>query len=476
MKLKSTYQLIDLNDLIKDDLKEIKAILNQNGIVKFDKNDINSILKLIKNLNPHNLKDYNLSYIIKRMDKELDVVKIDKNTIINIEMKKKIKDTQQCIDNYKIFSKFYPNHQIYIYCYTAESNTIHILDPNQNLLKLSNFTELNSKLDLIPKGDLLEINFEVQPVYKDSPFFLNDNYFLSNSQKTTKRNIKKSQAKTIVVKGRAGVGKSLLALDLYKEYLSQKNTVYLCPFKKDDIIDIKLRDKYLIQTVRDFRTTKMMFDCIIVDEAQRLSALDIEELEKRCQQLILFGDLFQNIDGENALKKYIDIKKDIDIFNMHQIIRTDDTFETFAREILNMPKTSKKSDFDPTKIKIKYPKEVTSTEIKTHVYLTQVVKGDSKCDINCPNKYCEYYCEHCPKFLTTYDVISLEYPKTLLYLCQSYYLKDNEIYGNESVFRGDLKGNLYSLITRTVDELIVVVDNEDLYNYLQTKIKALNPK
>lgn len=476
MKPKKEYQLVNLTDLKNKELNQIKNILNQKGITKFDKNDINSILKLIENLNPDNLKDYNLSYVIKRMDKELDIVKINKNTIINIEMKKKIKDVQQCIDNYKIFSTFYPKHQLYIFCYTADNNTIHILDQKQNILKLSNFQELNSKLALIPKGDLLEINFEVEPVYKDATHFLNDNYFLSNSQKTTKERIKKSLAKAIIIQGRAGVGKSLLALDLYKEYVSKKRTVYLCPFKKDDIIDIKLRDKYLIQTVRDFRTTKKKYTCIIVDEAQRLSSNDIKELEKRCEQLILFGDLSQNIDGENDLEEYLKSQKDRDIFNMHQIIRTDDTFETFARDILNMPQTLKKNDFDPKKIKIKFPQEVTPEEIKSHVYLTPVVKSDSKCNLNCPHKYCDYYSEHCPMFFTTYDVISLEYSKTILYLCQSYSLKDNTIYGNENVFRGDLKGNLYSLITRTVDELIVVVDKKDLYNYLNSKIKAHETK
>lgn len=55
------------------------------------------------------------------------------------------------------------------------------------------------------------------------------------------------------------------------------------------------------------------------------------------EKIILIGDLNQNIDYESAFEEMYNDKVNNDVYNMKQLIRTDDTFDIYARKILNLP-------------------------------------------------------------------------------------------------------------------------------------------
>ena len=80
------YKLINLNNLRGYSENDIKKYLRYNGVRKFDECDIASLKIILEKLETTCLSDFNVSYIVDRLDKEFDLVKLDESRIINIEL------------------------------------------------------------------------------------------------------------------------------------------------------------------------------------------------------------------------------------------------------------------------------------------------------------------------------------------------------------------------------------------------------
>ena len=77
----------------------------------------------------------------------------------------------------------------------------------------------------------------------------------------------------------------------------------------------------------------------------------------------------------------------------------------------------------------------------------------------------------CSSVKTTYDVIGQEYSKVAMHFCDRYFLNfEGKISCSPGVCYGYLENQIYTIITRTIDELIIIVEGITLYNYLN-KIK-----
>ena len=83
--MKFEYRLVNLNNIIDKEVSEVQKFLRFYGVKKFDENDIISMQKIANEISEKNRADFNVSYIIPRLDKEFDLVKIGTNKIINIE-------------------------------------------------------------------------------------------------------------------------------------------------------------------------------------------------------------------------------------------------------------------------------------------------------------------------------------------------------------------------------------------------------
>lgn len=134
-----------------------------------------------------------------------------------------------------------------------------------------------------------------------------------NYQKMTKEKIQTSTKKVNIITVRAGTGKTLLALEIYSDYyFSSKQVIYLAPFKLNDIV--------------------------IIDEAQRIHASHFNKImEKTKEKIFLFGDIYQSIDSENYFEKLSKDKINNNVYNIIQVIRTDDTFDIFSKKVLGYP-------------------------------------------------------------------------------------------------------------------------------------------
>ncbi len=465
------YKLIDLKYLENKSADEILSFLRFNGIVRFDRSDIKSLKKLMSNIN--NKADLNISYVIDRIDKEFDIVKIGNNTIVNIEMKLSHKDLSQCKKNYKIFEKYYKDYEINIYCYEEKSDSIYLYDCNNNLMKKTTFNQLNNNLDVIERGKLLNINVDINSIYLKPDFFIKGSYNLSKGQLMTKTNINNCNERVIALNGRAGTGKSLLALDLYSDYyFSSNDAIFLAPFKKNDIIHKDLRNHFPIKTIREFKSEKKKYSVCIVDEAQRMTLDDFKSINDLIRdKIILFGDPNQSIDNERFFKEMIG-NKHVKTFNINQIIRSDDSFDVFATKALKKDtKEIRNKKVSPEKIEILMLDDSALEGLNEYVFL-EPAKGYKwvSCIDKCENKFCCGISNKCLQKLTPYDTISRDYNNVCMLFCDAYEVVDGKIESCKKVCYGNLDDQLYSLMTRTVEKLRIITTDICVYNYL-CKIK-----
>ena len=476
------YKLIDLNTILNHNENDIKQFLRFNGIKKFDESDIKSMLKITNYIDRDNRNGFNVSYNISRLEKEFDLVKIGNNIIVDIELKLTKKDIEQCKNNYKIFKQHYNEYDINVLCYECESNNIYYYNPEAKKLELYNYERLNNILSKIINFKMLDIDININSIYMEPSFFLEKKYELSNSQNITKGKIlnglENDNKKILLISGRAGTGKTLLALDLLEELSSSNIDVeYLTPFKLNNIVDASLIKKYNMKTVKSFLSNSLTSDYVIIDEAQRLKYSDIEKLENLInKRIILFGDINQNIDSESCFEQLYMDRSNNEIYNMNQIIRTDDTFDLFAKRILGISTNGiKKKVFDRTKIEIEMLSQESLNNLGEYVFLEPAKSlYFDDCRTECINRNCGLIGSKCIRTSVPYNVIGKEFDKVVIFFCDGFTIKDDIIYSTKKVCYGNLRKQIYSIITRCTQSLKIITHDITIYNFLSQKLEDLS--
>ena len=464
------YNLIDLNVIMNKDITEIKDYFRFNGINKFDKNDIETLLVLSTKIN--NKQGFNVSYNIERLDKEFDLIKYGNDILVNIELKLTNRDIEQCENNYKILKKYYSKEKIYVFCYEEKKDVLLKYNDGAKMFDDSSFEELNSIIDKIITPRIININLNISSVYINPDFYLNNNYDLSNGQQITKNKTINSSEKTILISGRAGTGKTLLALDLYSYYIdNKKKVIYLTPFKVNNLVSSELKQRVKMRTVKSFLDSirKENYDIAIIDEAQRLKEEDIRKLQIRInEKIIMLGDINQTVDYEQGFKKLYESNIE-GKFNIYQVIRTDDTFDYFARKVLKKPtNVIKNKKIDINKIKIYMKDDINIPNLSKYTYIEPAQsRYFASCFDKCEKHSCKMIYDICSVSKTTYDVISQEYNKVVIHFCDRYYINSEEkISCSPGVCYGYLENQLYTIMTRTVEELVIIVEDITIYNFL----------
>ncbi|MDD4282551.1 MAG: AAA family ATPase [Bacilli bacterium] len=477
--MKKTFdndKLIDLNYIVGKNNDSVKKFLYYNG-VSFNDDDICVLSDLIVKINENNRYGLNVSYTVNRINKEFDLVKIGNNSLVNIELKKchTSENIKQLKQNCNIFSEYYTGYDINLFCYELEDSKLYYYEKSSDELIESNYIFMNEKLSLITEPQLLNINVNVVSVYLKPKLFLEGKYILSNSQEKAKEQIIASSDKFLMVLGRAGTGKTLLALDLYKYYTENGlSAIVITPFMSEKIIPVELRKVINFKKAKDFNRENETYDIVIVDEAQRLGTSDINSINKNSNTKVIFlGDTNQCIDGETSLERFLE-ENMIRIINMNQIIRTDNTFDMFARKVLNIPARGFKKNFiDVNRIEIiMYDK----TKIDDYIDYQFIEPSKSPNYENCIKKCRHKECENIGSKVSPtipHFAISKEYPKVLMFLCDGYKIDNGKIIQTKKVCYGYLRDHIYSIITRATEKLVIMTTDIEVYNFLNDKKKAL---
>ena len=91
----------------------------------------------------------------------------------------------------------------------------------------------------------------------------------------------------------------------------------------------------------------------------------------------------------------------------------------------------------------------------------------SNCFDRCENHTCKMTYDFCNVVKATYDVIGQEYNKVAMHFFNRYFLNpEGKISCSPGVCYGYLENQIYTIMTRTIEELVIIVEDITLYNYL----------
>ncbi|HHX69823.1 MAG: DNA/RNA helicase domain-containing protein [Miniphocaeibacter sp.] len=267
------------------------------------------------------LEGFHISYTIPQIAKEFDLLRIEKNRVVNIELKTKA--TKERIYKQFLQNEYYLSFltkDSYLFSYVKKTNKLYKLE-NKELIE-TDLAELRNILK-INLDDILfkDINIFFNPSnYLVSPFnstdkFLEGNYFLTNHQDYIKkiilRDILIKKYTYSYIEGSSGTGKSLLVYDIVKS-LRKINKLY-CIIHTGQLNNghIKLIEKnWNIRKITDLeQVLNFKYDVLIIDESQRLEKEEVDKIieysERNKVNCIFSMDPKQTMEKTNTSEKNI---------------------------------------------------------------------------------------------------------------------------------------------------------------------------
>ena len=345
----------------QDDLAALESLINE-----FDKHYSDQYILTTKLLS-----ECYFNFSIPRISKEFDCLWIGDKTIVNIELKSqnvgedKIK--KQLVQN-KYYLR-YLKKTLSLYTYDSSTGRFYWLDNDGNLIDVKFevvVSALNNIHDEKQFGDDIEILFPPEN-YLVSPFnstkeFMNGNYFLTDQQQKTKKQIIQvlnddSKGCFCGLWGGPGSGKSLLLYDIAKTLMeSGKNVLMGHAGALNAGHNMLISNGWNIKITKDFCPSDFMTgtpdlvdaDIYMVDEAQRCNNYEsiINRIANKKRKCLLSFDGEQIMSNREQIRNNdYKIKKLVgdNLFKLTSNIRTNDAVYEFVRALFDLHHSVNKS-------------------------------------------------------------------------------------------------------------------------------------
>ena len=314
---------------------------------------------------------YFIGYLIPQIGKEFDLLRMDDETLINIELKKE--STSEKIYKQLIKNKYYLsflNKKMFLFTYVANEEKLYKIDDNGHLLEVD-ITELIVLLTAQNIKKIKDIDsYFVPSNYLVSPFntteqFIKEKYFLTVRQDDIKNTILKELQSTnyslLSIKGSAGTGKTLLTYDIAKTVIKQKDVLIIhCGYLNNG--HIILSDDYnwnIIPAKEIFSQDYSKYYLIIIDEAQRIYVNQlhhiIEQIKKYSNNCIFSYDGQQTLrqkEINNNIEAQIEQEITSKPFALTNKIRTNKEVAAFIKCLFNKKRIIEK--FKYSNIELSY--------------------------------------------------------------------------------------------------------------------------
>lgn len=446
-------------------------------------NDLEVLVNCLKPLTKKtNIFDkYFIGYKIPQISKEFDLLRIDDESVVNIELKRKCvpeKIKKQLLRNRYYLS--FLKREIHLFTFVAEEKKLYSIDDDKNLIEL-NIKHLLAKLTSQDVKKIRDIDSYFNPSnYLVSPFnstieFIKEKYFLTDHQEKIKKLVLDQfgipSYSIISIKGKAGTGKTLLTYDIAKEALLDKDVLIIhCGYLNNG--HIILRDNYgwhIIPAKALFREDLSQYYLIIIDEAQRIYPNQlkhiINEVKKNSnicifsydeQQTLRRGEISNNI-GE-SIEKEVTLKP----FELTSKIRTNKEVASFIQCLFDKSKPLEKIEhpnielnyFDNYEEAKDYLKQIKSENWKIINYTPSTVH-------TLPYEIHKIEDE----FDNAHTVIGQEYDNVVAVIDEYFYYKIDKLstkkYKNRPYYHPTKM--LFQIVSRTRIKLnVVVINNQEI--------------
>lgn len=439
------------------------------------------------------LKDYDgffVSYSIKQIGKEFDLLRFGDELILNIELKSELKIANK-IDKLKqqmeinhYYLKFLGKPTVIIsyvendgfFVYDSDTNAVSNI-AEDDVAKIIKEHKPNPAID--PDKEFVPSNYLISP-FNSTDQFINGEYFLTTAQQNIKKEIKEKLDSEgfmyFCIAANAGTGKTLLLYDIAKEFLHNGSNVVLIHSGKLNDGHQKLHETYgwkiySIAAVKQDSISTILSPCdiLLIDESQRIHKLQMELIIACSQQkqipIIFSYDPKQYLrTGEDRdVQVYLETTHpDIPVCakKLTTKIRTNKELASFITNLFDIGKS--KDHLDYSCVTIEYI--ANENQLKKYIaylhnergwqplkYTTSIYNQDpfdSLADISDKNAH---------------DVIGQEFSKVVFVMDRNFKYDGNRLMASKSAYYSP-KGMLYQIMTRVVDELkIIVFNNPDLY-------------
>ena len=328
--------------------------------------DLQSLVDVITSLTKQTniINHFYVGFKINQISKEFDLLRIGKNSIINIELKRestKGKITKQLIQN-QYYLKFL-DVTIYNFTYVASTKKLYMLIDSTYITEV-NFDILIEKLmeqqlkEIDNIHDLFDpINYLVS-LFDSPEAFLKDEYFLTMQQSTFKKEIldirPTENPAFIMIEGGAGTGKTLLTYDIAKEYMRNGKNVLIFQCGKLHKGLEKLRNDHywelepighFIKKQHEEAYDFSQYDVIIFDEAQRLEKSQLEKFlksTKKAKLQCIFSLDRQHwlVSSDNNIAEFIEQQVNPKKYELKTIIRYNKEMHAFINNLFDLSKRS----------------------------------------------------------------------------------------------------------------------------------------
>ncbi|QZK90683.1 DUF2075 domain-containing protein [Flavobacterium sp. CHNK8] len=447
--------------------------------------DLQSLVDILitKTKNVALFDKYFSGYSIPQISKEFDLLRIDDETVVNIELKRT--STEDIILTQLIQNKYYLdflNKELHSFTFVADTGKLYTLDDQNQLVEVS-FKKLIEVLSSQNVQKINNIDSYFDPSnYLVSPFnstkqFIKNKYFLTAHQEEIKKNTLKQFAlpttSIISIIGNAGTGKTLLTYDIAKEVSDTKETLVIhCGYLNEG--HIALRDNYgwtIIPALNIVHTDLSKYYLIVVDEAQRIYPEQLDHLIKEVKKYstnILFS-----YDGQQTLRKGEEnnnvaqtIEKEVTIpkFELTDKIRTNKEVATFINCLFSKRRNLKKLNYE--NIELYYFNN--NTEAK--LFLGQLQNEDWKIINYTPDRtktlpYERHNLEGVDA--NAHKVIGQEFNNVVAVIGEHFYYKGDYLSTKnykENPYYHPTK-MLFQIVSRTRIKLaLIIINNEEVLN------------
>jgi len=424
-----------------------------------------------------------IGFKIPQIGKEFDLLRIDNETIVNIELKKR--STSEKIKKQLLRNKYYLSFlkkDIYGFTYISEEQKLYGLDYENNIIEF-NIKQLIAVLVSQNVKPIKDINSYFNPSnYLVSPFnstveFIKGKYFLTNHQELIKKQILSQlpipNYSIFAIKGKAGTGKTLLTYDIAKE-VSQQNEILIihCGYLNQG--HIILKDNYLWNIIPAKELMQQDFSkyyLIIIDEAQRIYKNQltyvIKEMKKLSKKCIFSYDGQQTLKkGEinNNIEELIENEVTVNPFELKSKIRTNKEVASFIYGLFNKNRPVEKNSFSNIKLNFFDNYE------EAKLFIMQLKTEDWKVINYTPSTVDTLpYEQHriVEEDDNAHTVIGQEYDNVVAVIDEYFYYKGNKLsthkYRNRPYYHPTKM--LFQIVSRTRIGLnIVIIKNKEILN------------
>ncbi|WP_315051656.1 DNA/RNA helicase domain-containing protein [Capnocytophaga leadbetteri] len=446
------------------------------------------------------LEGYYLGFKIPQISKEFDILRIGKESVINVELKNEF-TTEERIKKQLKQNKYYLSileRASFHFTYVTKEDKLYKLE-NDNLVDAS-FKEL---ADLLIKQEIEEIenieklfepsNYLVSP-FNSTDKFVKKEYFLTGQQEEIKNKIinsvvKKDEQLFFTIKGGAGTGETLLVYDIARELaekgekvlvihcgqlnegqqeLNEKKILNIIPIKK-----VKISYKEFDIKGFDFE----QYSIVILDETQRVNLSQLKyiiesilELKKKCVFSLDPKQYLKKEEKDNNVEQYLYENTKSVKFELTNNIRTNEELLVFINSIFYNRPDFKKMEYK--KMCINY----FSNYSLVKDYFSNFNDDEWKIINFTPSKkiYYEYEKYSVSGKVNSHKVLGQEFDNVAVVIDDTFFYNNQKKLSvkDEDKYFYDKIGMLYQNITRARKKLnIVVLNNKEV---LERCLEVLN--